>query len=78
SKHIKGQIQCAPKCAPILHWSAMHVWLYLFKNKAPYNKVYQLGFDRVGCYICPAMELGEIELIKRIPEELIEKYLPKK
>lgn len=66
SKYIKGQIQCAP----ILHWSAMHVWLYLLKNRAPYNKLYKLGFDRVGCYICPAMELGEIELVKRYYPQL--------
>jgi len=70
SKYIEGQIQCAP----ILHWSAMHVWLYLFKNRAPYNKLYKLGFDRVGCYICPAMELGEIELIKRYYPQLWGKW----
>jgi len=70
SWHVKGQIQCAP----ILHWSAMHVWLYIFKNKAPYNKLYSLGFDRVGCYICPAMDLGEIELLKRYYPELWERW----
>jgi len=70
SRHVKGQIQCAP----ILHWSAMHVWLYLFKNRAPYNRVYTLGFDRVGCYICPAMELGEIELMKRYYPQLWERW----
>jgi len=70
SRDVKGQIQCAP----ILHWSAMHVWLYLFKNKAPYNKVYELGFDRVGCYICPAMDLGEIELMKKYYPQLWERW----
>ncbi|EHP83378.1 phosphoadenosine phosphosulfate reductase domain-containing protein [Methanotorris formicicus] len=59
---------------PIHNWSAMHVWLYLFKNNAPYNKMYEKGFDRVGCYVCPAMELGEIDKVKREYPELWEKW----
>ncbi|ABR54157.1 phosphoadenosine phosphosulfate reductase [Methanococcus vannielii SB] len=51
--------------SPILNWSAMHVWIYLFKNKAPYNVLYTECFDRVGCFMCPAMEIGEIELVKQ-------------
>jgi len=70
SKYIEGQIQSAP----ILNWSAMHLWLYLFKNNPPYNKLYELCFDRVGCYICPAMDLGEIELLKGYYPHLWEKW----
>ncbi|AEH06727.1 phosphoadenosine phosphosulfate reductase domain-containing protein [Methanothermococcus okinawensis] len=70
SPHIEKQMLSAP----ILNWSAMHVWIYLFKNKAPYNKLYEKCFDRVGCYMCPAMELGEIELIKKLYPELWKKW----
>ncbi len=70
SPHIKKQMLSAP----ILNWSAMHVWIYLFKNNAPYNKLYEKCFDRVGCYMCPAMELGEIELIKKLYPELWKKW----
>ncbi len=70
SPHIEKQMLSAP----ILNWSAMHVWIYLFKNNAPYNKLYEKCFDRVGCYMCPAMELGEIELIKKMYPELWKKW----
>ena len=70
SPHIEKQMLSAP----ILNWSAMHVWIYLFKNNAPYNKLYEKCFDRVGCYMCPAMELGEIELIKKLYPELWKRW----
>jgi len=60
--------------APILNWSAMHVWIYIFKNKAPYNVLYGQCFDRVGCFMCPAMEIGEIELVKRSYPKTWEKW----
>ena len=61
SPNIKNQILSAP----ILDWNALEVWIYLFMNNAPYNTLYERCFDRVGCYICPAMELGEIEIVKK-------------
>jgi phosphoadenosine phosphosulfate reductase len=45
-------------CAPIQQWSALHVWLYLFREQATYNPLYEAGFDRVGCYICPSSDLA--------------------
>ncbi|WP_054854486.1 hypothetical protein [Vulcanisaeta distributa] len=35
----------------------------------PYNRAYEYGFDRLGCVICPANELGEFEVVR-------EKYPP--
>ncbi|ADG13106.1 phosphoadenosine phosphosulfate reductase [Methanocaldococcus infernus ME] len=59
---------------PIFHWSSLHVWLFLLKEKAPYNKLYEKGFDRIGCYLCPAMGLGEIERVKKFYPELWERF----
>lgn len=70
SPHIKKQMLSAP----ILNWSTMHVWIYLFKNKAPYNVLYESCFDRVGCFMCPAMDIGEIDLIKRGYPQLWQKW----
>ena len=50
--------------SPIQNWTAMHVWLYIFMKKAPYNKLYELGLDRIGCYLCPAADLAEFEFHK--------------
>ncbi len=68
--YIKKQINALP----IFHWSSLHVWIYLLREKAPYNKLYEKGFDRIGCFMCPAMEMGEINKIKREFPELWEKW----
>lgn len=51
--------------APIQHWTALHVWLYLFREKAPYNTLYAEGLDRIGCYMCPS---SDIAVLRRIRE----------
>ncbi len=41
-------------CAsPIQEWNALHVWMFLTAEDAPYNRLYEHGFDRIGCYWCP-------------------------
>ncbi|NPB00940.1 MAG: phosphoadenosine phosphosulfate reductase family protein [Crenarchaeota archaeon] len=47
--------------APIDDWTSLHVWLYIWSRNLPYNRAYTLGFDRIGCWICPANEIAEIE-----------------
>ena len=55
--------------APIHTWTAMHVWLYIFREKAPYNTMYTHGVDRMGCYMCPASDMAVLQNIKgRVPE----------
>lgn len=39
--------------SPILEWSTIEVWLYLFFNNLPINSAYKKGLGRVGCVICP-------------------------
>jgi phosphoadenosine phosphosulfate reductase len=48
---------------PIQNWTALHVWLYLFKERIPYNPIYDLGFSRIGCWLCPACTEGVYDLI---------------
>lgn len=50
--------------APIHNWTAMHVWLYIFREQAPYNTMYRHGVDRMGCYMCPASDMAILERIK--------------
>lgn len=38
---------------PILNWTDVDIWLYILKNKLKYNEMYNLGFNRCGCLICP-------------------------
>ncbi|WP_174591046.1 phosphoadenosine phosphosulfate reductase domain-containing protein [Methanocella conradii] len=50
--------------SPIQHWTALHIWLYLFKENAPYNPLYERGFDRIGCWLCPSASLADYEFVK--------------
>lgn len=47
----------------IQNWCAMHVWLYLFMRKEPFNVWYTRGLDRIGCFLCPASDLAEFGMI---------------
>ncbi len=49
--------------SPIQNWCAMHVWLYIFMREEPFNVWYTRGLDRIGCFLCPASDLAEFEMI---------------
>jgi phosphoadenosine phosphosulfate reductase len=40
------------------------IWLYLMKEKAPFNVLYQRGFERIGCMFCPASDMSEFTTIQ--------------
>jgi phosphoadenosine phosphosulfate reductase len=49
--------------SPIRDWTALHVWLYILREGAPMNPLYQEGYARIGCSVCPASELAELDLL---------------
>jgi phosphoadenosine phosphosulfate reductase len=62
---VKNQISAAP----IHNWTALHVWLYLFREQAPWNPLYGEGLDRIGCFMCPSSDVAIIEEIQgKYPE----------
>lgn len=38
---------------PIVKWTDAEVWLYILNRNMEYNPMYNKGFSRVGCLICP-------------------------
>ncbi|MEM2925592.1 MAG: phosphoadenosine phosphosulfate reductase family protein, partial [Methanocellales archaeon] len=60
--------------SPIQNWTALHIWLYIFREKAEYNSLYEKGFDRIGCWLCPASSLAEFERIREINPSSWEKW----
>ncbi len=50
--------------APIHNWTALHVWLYIMREHAPYNALYEHGLDRIGCFMCPASDMALIHRIE--------------
>lgn len=48
---------CIPKqkyvCNPIVDWTDDEVWRFIAMEHLPYCKLYDEGFDRLGCIGCP-------------------------
>ncbi|MDR2846513.1 MAG: phosphoadenosine phosphosulfate reductase family protein, partial [Candidatus Methanoplasma sp.] len=69
--------------SPIQNWCAMHIWLYIFSKKEPYNIWYTRGLDRIGCFLCPASDLSELDIVSkgsdRFPQwrEFLDTYMKK-
>jgi len=61
---VPGQIGASP----IQDWTALHVWLYIFKKGEEFNPLYEKGMDRIGCWLCPAGDLGEWEMAEKHPD----------
>ncbi|SES65180.1 phosphoadenosine phosphosulfate reductase [Methanococcoides vulcani] len=51
---------------PIRDWRAIEVWLYIHWRGLEYNPLYDTGFERVGCYLCPAELSAEYERLREI------------
>lgn len=47
---------------PILDFTDLDVWAYIFCNNLKFNKLYEYGYNRVGCTNCPYRTDYEIEL----------------
>jgi len=70
SPSVRGQIGAAP----IQEWTAMHVWLYIFDKDLHYNPLYEKGFDRIGCWLCPAASLADFENLRHTHPELMKMW----
>lgn len=54
-------------CAsPIQDWTALHVWLFLFNEGVRTNPLYEKGFERIGCWLCPSSSMYEFSLMRDI------------
>ncbi len=60
--------------SPIQNWTALHVWLYIFREEAEYNPLYEKGFDRIGCWLCPSSSIADFQRIKELNPELWQKW----
>jgi len=58
---------------PILTWSEQDVFDYLRRWNLPRNPLYDLGFNRVGCFPCVNARKSEIRLIATHFPEVIDK-----
>ncbi len=49
--------------SPIQDWNALHVWMYIMSKGEAFNPWYQQGLDRIGCFLCPASDMAELEIV---------------
>lgn len=56
------------RLAIIVDWKDHEVWLYTMFNNLPVNRMYELGFNRVGCTVC----FNQTDYI----DVLVKKYYP--
>lgn len=46
---------------PIIDWKEKTVWDYIHQNGLKYCSLYDEGFDRIGCIMCPLQSSGQME-----------------
>lgn len=51
---------------PIMDWTALDVWLYIFSKGENYNPLYEKGFTRIGCWLCPACDPHDFSLVEKL------------
>jgi len=61
--------------SPIRNWRALEVFLYTWWRKIPQNPLYEMGFERVGCWMCPAMLGSEWERVRTLHPDLYETWM---
>ena len=67
---VPGQISANP----IQNWNALEVWLFLFKEKVNFNPLYNKGYHRMGCYLCPSSPLAELESLRETHPQYYQKW----
>lgn len=59
----------------IKYWSDFEVYLYCFYAGIKLNQGYRVGFDRMGCSICPLAKSKNDYMVKMVDPEQAEKYI---
>lgn len=44
---------------PIYEWTDAEIWGYIHENNIAYNELYDMGYSRVGCILCPFAKKSE-------------------
>ena len=57
-----------PYVCPIIDWTSKEVWEYLNHIGAPHCKMYDEGYDRIGCILCPLTMKNRNKDAERYPK----------
>jgi len=67
---VPGQVNVYP----IRDWRALEVWLYIHWRGLEYNPLYDMGFERVGCWLCPAALGAEFQRMAELHPDLYQRW----
>lgn len=73
SEHEEKMVACVGGkdkilVSPIIYWTERDVWEFLNENDIPHCKLYDEGYTRIGCILCPmANYKSKIRDMKRYP-----------
>ena len=73
-EYSNGKQQGQNSHNPILEWTSVEIWLYMYKFNLCINKAYYAGNGRIGCVFCP-MSLKTDYIKKYIYPETINKFV---
>lgn len=59
---------------PIRDWRAIEVWLYIHWRGLAYNPLYDMGFERVGCHLCPAALSAEYKRMGELHPDMYDRW----
>ncbi len=59
---------------PIYDWLKTEVWSYIWTNGISYCKLYDEGYERIGCMLCPFSKQTEKQLIIAKYPQVVEAY----
>jgi phosphoadenosine phosphosulfate reductase len=59
---------------PIREWRSVEVWGYLWWKNFEYNPLYEEGYERIGCYLCPACLASEWKRTKILHPKLSNRW----
>jgi phosphoadenosine phosphosulfate reductase len=59
---------------PVRTWSAAEIWGYIWMRKLRYNPLYEMDFERIGCYLCASCLSSEWRNTKRIHPDMYSEW----
>ena len=69
NSYISNQINVSP----IQNWTSLLIWMYIMWRKLPYNPLYDTGYERIGCWVCPSSDIAQLNILKANHPNLYEK-----
>jgi 3'-phosphoadenosine 5'-phosphosulfate sulfotransferase (PAPS reductase)/FAD synthetase len=66
------------KCNPISVWTESNIWDYFYNNNIPICKIYNMGYQRNGCWSCAmAIRNGQLKRLKDYNNDLYDSLIYK-